>query len=163
MNMLKSFVNNELIDHENEYGSCNRRNVHTSIFTYMNLFKIFGIDIGRLNHRKTKSSFVFTTRCLVKISLLIFLCMQISETFLNFKFQENLKQLLVVSILFIGSCLMWSYIINCEAKFTEGVTKLVKLETLLEVSYPGNIVQFYYLLFTTTCILIVCGDVYSYR
>lgn len=127
----------------------------------MKLFKMFGIDI--LNHNQTKSIFIFTTKCLMRMAWFMFLCILISETFLKFKYKENSKELFVRSALFLGSYLMWNYIIKREAKLTETIKKLRKLETLLKISHLEKTVKFCYLLFTTICILIVCVDAYCYH
>lgn len=161
-NCIKSCINNEPIVHINGFAKDNSRELHGSIYTYIRLFQIFGIDIRHLNHRKTKMSSVFITKCLMRAAWIMVLCLLISETFLKFKFKESSKDLLVISSLVGGSYLMWNYIIKYESNFIEAIKKIEKLEKLLEMSHPEKTIKYCSLLLSTICILSVCTDAYSY-
>lgn len=163
MNLFKSGINNKLNEHQNVYSFQNRRNARTSLYRYMKLFQIFGIDVRHLHHKQKKSTLVFTTNCLIRISMIMYIFILISETFIKFKFNENLKDLFVVSGLFLGSYLMWSHINKGETNFIETIQKLRKLEKFLEISAPEKTIKLCYLLFTTMCILSVCADAYGYN
>lgn len=162
MNLLKSCSNNGLIEHQNGSSNMNRRNSQSSLYACMKLFQIFGINTKRLNHKETKNVLVFTTKILMKMSLLIFLYILISETFLKFKFKESSKELFVITALFMGSFLMWNHIVKYEKNLIKVIAKLEKMEKLLQVSPPEKLVKHCFLLFATLCFLSVLADTYNY-
>lgn len=125
MNNLDSCVNNERTNHRYVFASANRRNTCASLYTYMKLFKIFGIHMIHLKYKQQKiSDAVCITKNLTRISYTLFLYLMISEAFLRFKSNESAKEVLVISALLGGSYLMWKNIMKHEEYIYNVIRKL---------------------------------------
>lgn len=162
MTLSKTYINVKVTNLQNAFSNNNARNTHTSIYTYMKIFQIFGIDSRHSSHKQIKSTFILTAENLMRMTLLLVLYIVASESYIILKYCENPKKFLVMSSLFLVSYLMWNQIIKCEANLTKSIEKIRKLEKLLEISPPEKTVKFCYIFFSAICILTICADAYSF-
>lgn len=137
---------------------------HASLFTFIKLFQIFGIDISSSNKDRNKTNLASVAKNIMRLSWIVQLILLISKAVVNCGSCKRFKISFVKLIVSLGSFLMWCYIIKYQTKLKKIMRKLQKMEKLLEMSNPQTLIVFCYVFFVSSiCIWAMYLYVYHYN
>ena len=146
----------KLMKRHNSYLYGKGRNAYVSLFTFMKLFQVFGIDVNFAKSNQKQRVLAFTTKMIMKcLAILKFLTL-IPQVYLMLKYNRSFKTMLMIFASNVVAYMMWYYTIKCQSELSKMINKLRKLKKLLEVLPPQQVIKVCFVFFTFICISLVC-------
>ena len=151
-----------LIKLHDAYLSRKERNSKVSLFTYMKLFLLFGIDVNFAKNNRKRRVLAFTTKMLMKCLAIWKFLTIVPEAYIMLKSSKSSKTMVVISASNLVGYMMWNYTIKHQTKLIKTLNKLRKLKKLLEISPPRQVIKVCFVFFASVSISFICLYSYDY-